>query len=179
MSAPVAGGIIASRDFVNLRCLKVLRNGCLFNDTESDADDVDGETNNCQADQIPKKQNQSQPRKSRSAFKMNNEKSELHDKHSLISLSRSMGAKILSEELVNGASSDFGSNDLDRDVFVDAKETQSVTTTTNKSNVIPEKLSNGSCDNQIQYVAAGVSIKYDPMPETKHTRYVICKIHFI
>lgn len=178
VSAPGGGGIVASRDFVNLRCWKVIKNGNILIDDESDDESDDGSSSPLIDSHV---QSISSPtlsvhplRKTTSAIDLNDDGSdiiEVRNKTLLRSLSKSLGAKVFADESTEQRF-DFSSdsNDLDHDVFVDAKETQSIAATSAKSVTTPEKSEIDSSDKL--YIMSSVSITYDRMPRlSKYTRY--------
>lgn len=160
VSAPAAGGMVASRDFVNLRCWKVIKNGSIL-DIDSSSDWNEPEQQSVSSPNLAT----SQMRRSTSAIDLNEDIAEVRNKTMLRSLSKSLGAKVFaddSNEQRVDFSSDSNDADPDQDIFVDAKETQSITTTSAKSITSPAKSDNDSSDKL--YVLTSVAVKYDQMP---------------
>lgn len=171
VSASGGAGLVSSRDFINLRCWKVIKNGNIFDDNSIE--------NSCSRLNEWRTLSQSIPsvtfsgnrlKKSTSATDINEDIAEVRNKTWLRSLSRSVGAKVFADESIEqriNISSD--SNDLENDFFVDAKETQSIAATSAKSVTPPEQIDVNSSDNI--YIMQSVAIKYDGMPKiTKYTR---------
>lgn len=179
VSAPAGGGIVASRDFVILRCWKVICNGEIVDDdiTISSEDGMKPHRNESMSQSQPAliPANTSQLRKTASVDDLHDEIEEVRSKTTLFSLSKSLGAKVFTND--SDADDTFcsanltRSTDTNRDEYVDAKETQSATTmsvnTINSSNrsaydIYADKL----------YIMNSASIKYDHLPRSKYIRYV-------
>lgn len=99
---------------------------------------------------------------------------------STLSLSKSLGAKVFSNEDLQMSSSDTSAKNItdEGDEFVDASENQSdhsAVTTSMKSagqKQTQHYASNEYCDKM--YVVSGASIKYDRLPSNSdYTRYVL------
>lgn len=167
VSAPGGAGLVSSRDFINLRCWKVIKNGNIFDDDLSDNTYSRLNEWRTRSHSIPSPTfNGHRLRKSTSATDMNEDIAEVRNKTWLRSLSRSVGAKVFADESIEqqiNISSDSN------DIFVDAKETQSIAATSAKSVTIPEQIDANSSENI--YIMQSVGIKYDGMPKiTKYTR---------
>lgn len=162
VSAPAVGGMVASRDFVNLRCWKAIKNGSIFDvDSSSDWNEPSAEQQSVSSPNLVA----SHLRRSTSAIDLNEDIVEVRNKTMLRSLSKSLGAKVFaddSNEQRIDFSSDSNDADPDHDIFVDAKETQSITTTSAKSITSPAKSDNDSSDKL--YILTSVAVKYDRMP---------------
>lgn len=172
VSAPAGGGIVASRDFVILRCWKAMCNGMMVDD---DGTIIGGSVSRLRDESM----SQSQPvlvspsapsiRKSASVDELNDIE-EVRNKTTLFSLSKSLGAKRFADD--RDADETFRSANLghsgdtsqEPDVFVDARETQSISTigSPNKSAF--------DLDADRLYIMNSVSIKYDRMPRSKFVR---------
>lgn len=96
---------------------------------------------------------------------------------SMLSLSKSLGAKVFSDEEIRSTVPDmFSSRSTtdDADEFVDANETQEAESTNDLSHPSEEAenikdIANDLCDRM--YIVSGVSIKYERMPAVpKYTR---------
>lgn len=141
-----------SREFINLRCWQLIENGNIIAEPSS----------SCLTD-IPKPLLISE-----SAIELN-EKMMTQDMNvSALSLSKSLGAKVLLENEMQ--SSDQSTKNLcdDVDVFVDANETTHDDLDTDTLNIGDEKL---ACNRM--YILSGASIKYDRFfCNSSYTRYV-------
>lgn len=180
VSAPGGGGLVASRDFVNLRCWKVVKNGHISNDDSRDGSDTQLDVSHARSQSISSPTLKAHRiRKSTSAIDLNEDIADVRNKTLLRSLSKSLGAKVFADESAEqrvDVSSDSNDMDPEHDIFVDAKETQSIAATSAKSVTSPEKPDNDLSDKM--YIMTSVSVKYDRMPRvSKYTRLelgVIC-----
>lgn len=173
VSAPGGGGLVASRDFVNLRCWKVIKNGNIFDEDLEDSNDPQLDEPQPYSQTISSStSNVHRLRKSASAIDLNNDIADVKKKTLLHSLSKSLGAKVFADESAEQRidfSSDSNDLDQEQDLFVDAKETQSTTTMSVQSVTSPEQSENNSSDKM--YVLTSVSVTYDRMPRvSKYTR---------
>lgn len=179
MSAPGGGGLVDSRDFVNLRCWQLIKNGNIIEDTDSL--DIDNQT--IAKDSEPNKANEiGQPVMKRSTSETNLTENQLQGSsnldQSVYSLSKSLGAKVFSDEYVSPVSDMFSSKSTTDDVdeFVDANESHGAESTTDLSHKSEaaehiKDIATDLCDRM--YILSGVSIKYDQMPTvSKYTRLV-------
>lgn len=173
VSAPGGGGLVASRDFVNLRCWKVIKDGNVFDDDSEESSDPQLDETHARSQSTPTTLNvHHRLRKSTSAIDVNEDIADVRNKTLLRSLSKSLGAKVFADES-NEQRIDLSidSNDLDQeqDVFVDAKETQSIAATSAKSVTTHDKVEHDSSDKM--YIMTSVSVTYDRMPRiSKYTR---------
>lgn len=136
-----------SREFINLRCWQLIENGNIIADTSKPL-------------QI-----------SKSAIELNEERMKPDMNISTLSLSKNLGAKVLSENEMQ-SSSDQSTKTMcdDVDVFVDANDTiyENLDTNTTTMNIRDEKLTRDR-----MYIVSGASIKYDRFPcNSSYTRYV-------
>lgn len=138
-----------SREFINLRCWQLIENGNIIVEPSS----------NCLTET-------SKPLQiSKSAIELNEDMN-----MSTLSLSKSLGAKVFSENEVQSSSDQSTKNIFDDvDVFVDANETHDdLFTNATTMKIRDEKL---TCDRM--YVVSGASIKYDRFAcNSSYTRYV-------
>lgn len=195
VSAPGGGGIVGSRDFVNLRCWKIIQNNEIINEdderenNDDEVDEVNKRTGHWKDNSISKSQPELQHidveyglKKTSSVIEMNTEVDEFRNKTSLFSLSKSLGAKVFAGDpdiddstLIDVRIRSMDSNETNPDdVFVDARETQSVTAASARSIISPD--TSTSFVNRIQlnqklYIMTSVRTKYEQMPRvSKYTR---------
>lgn len=174
VSAPGPGGLVASRDFVNLRCWKMIKNGHIVEDDskEDSVSRLNKSDVQSQTTSSPTLRVENRLRKSTSAIDLNEDIADVKNKTLLHSLSKSLGAKVFADESKERRidfSSESNEFDLEHDIFVDAKETQSIAATSTKSVTILEKSNHDASDKM--YVMTSVSVKYDRMPRiSKYTR---------
>lgn len=147
-----------SREFINLRCCQLIENGHII--TEYDA------SPNCKTTTSKLLQI------SKSDTELHEEKMNATMNISTLSLSKSLGAKVLSENEMQSSSSRSTKNMSDDvDEFVDACEIthddSDINTTTTKTR--DGQLLNSFCDKM--YIVSGASIKYDRYPcNSSYTR---------
>lgn len=144
-----------SREFINLRCWQLIENGNIIVKPSS----------SCQTDT-------SKPLQlSKSAIELNAERMNVDMNICTLSLSKSLGAKVLSENEMQSSSYQSTNMCDEVEVFVDANETPHDDFDTNNTttmNIGDEKL---TCDRI--YILSGASIKYDGFPSnSSYTRYV-------
>lgn len=175
MSAPGAGGLVDSRDFVNLRSWQLVKNGNII----EDEDTVNYEKESTK-DSPSKTPEQFVHQMRRSASEINMVENQLQGStmdESVYLLSRSLGAKAFIDDEFNSSVPEmFNSKSTtdDTDEFVDANESQGAQSTNDSSHRSEEMeqikdIANDLCDKM--YIISGVSIKYDRMPTvTKYTR---------
>lgn len=176
VSAPGGGGLVDSRDFVNLRCWQVIKNGNII----EDVDTVNEDSSTLTKESLQQSQQNIHEIK-RATSEINLSDNQISDSvldKSVFSLSKSLGAKVFSDDEFQSAHPDmFSSRSTtdDADEFVDANETQGAQST-NESTHLSEEAENikdiacDSCDKM--YIVSGVSIKYELMPNvSKYTRY--------
>lgn len=175
MSAPGGGGLVDSRDFVNLRSWQLIKNGNIIEDTGTCVTNDDKKSNK----EPLLKPEQSVPQVKRSSSEANLTDNQLQSTaidQSTLSLSKSLGAKVFSDDFHSTVPEMFSSRSTndDTDEFVDANETQGAESTTNLSHKSEEAeqikdIAIDLCDKM--YVVSGASIKYDHMPAVpKYTR---------
>lgn len=178
MSAPGGGGLVDSRDFVNLRCWQLIKNGNIIEDTDTFNTD-----NQTITKDSPSKTNEvGQPVIKRSTSETNLTENQLQGSsnldQSVYSLSKSLGAKVFSDEYLSSAPDMFSSKSTTDDVdeFVDANESHGAESTNDLSQKSEaaehiKDIASDLCDRI--YIVSGVSIKYDRMPTvSKYTRLV-------
>lgn len=176
VSAPGGGGLVDSRDFVNLRCWQVIKNGNIIEDIETVNEDRTVSRDSLQKSE----QNIHEIKRATSEINLSDNQipGQLLDK-SVLSLSKSLGAKVFSDEeseFINPEMFSSRSTTDDADEFVDANETQGAQSTNDSSHRSEEAehikdIASDLCDKM--YIVSGVSIKYDQMPNiAKYTRYV-------
>lgn len=176
VSAPGGGGLVDSRDFVNLRCWQVIKNGNII----EDVDTVNEDSSTLTKESLQQsQQNIHEIKRATSEINLSDNQisGSVLDK-SVLSLSKSLGAKVFSDDEFQSAHPDmFSSRSTtdDADEFVDANETQGAQST-NESTHLSEEAENikdiasDLCDKM--YIVSGVSIKYELMPNvSKYTRY--------
>lgn len=173
VSAPGAGGLVASRDFVCLRCWKVIRNGNVVDDnSDNDGDDDNGDDGQLQPKRShTRSQSISSPSLSllpiaeSSADEFNEEIADVRNKTMLRSLSKSLGAKTFMDDTAEQRQTSANES-TEQDIYVDAKETQSMRSATS-----PDR---GDTDvGDKLYLMTSVSVTYDRMPRiSKYTRFV-------
>lgn len=173
VSAPGGGGLVESRDFVNLRSWQFIKNGNIIEDIDTINDD---RTMNQNSQLLQLDQSVHQVTKTTSEINLseNQLQSSAFDQ-SVYSLSKSLGAKVFSDDQLTAAEM-FNSNSTndDADEFVDAHESQGAESTNDLSHRSEEvehikDIANDLCDRM--YIISGVSIKYDQMPIiSKYTR---------
>ncbi|XP_055303522.1 steroidogenic acute regulatory protein-like [Sitodiplosis mosellana] len=173
VSAPGGGGLVDSRDFINLRSWQLIKNGNII-------EDIDIFNDNRPDKDSPHKSNETvQPmKKSTSEINlMENQQQGSDLDQSVYSLSKSLGAKVFSDdECLSPAPEMFSSKSTtdDADEFVDANETQGAESTndlSHRSEAVDhiKNITKDLCDRM--YIVSGVSIKYDQMPAvSKYTR---------
>lgn len=165
-----------SRDFVNLRCWQVIKNGNII----EDVDTVNEDSSTLTKESLQQsQQNIHEIKRATSEINLSDNQisGSVLDK-SVFSLSKSLGAKVFSDDEFQSAHPDmFSSRSTtdDADEFVDANETQGAQST-NESTHLSEEAENikdiacDLCDKM--YIVSGVSIKYEMMPNvSKYTRY--------
>lgn len=174
MSAPGGGGLVDSRDFVNLRCWQLIKNGNIIEDTGTVNDEMK------LAKESPLKPEQTVQQLKRSTSEIKLTENQLQGSamdQSVYSLSKSLGAKVFNDdEFQSPVPEMFSSKSTtdDADEFVDANESQGAQSTNNSSHRSEEveyikDITSDLCDKM--YIVSGVSIKYDQMPTvTKYTR---------
>lgn len=178
MSAPGGGGLVDSRDFVNLRSWQLIKNGNIIEDTDTINTD-----NKTITKDSPNKTNEiGQPVLKRSTSETNLTDNQLQGSsnldQSVYSLSKSLGAKVFSDEYMSPVPEMFSSKSTTDDVdeFVDANESHGADSTNDLSHKSEaaeyiKDIANDLCDRM--YIVSGVSIKYDRMPTvSKYTRLV-------
>lgn len=174
MAAPGGGGLVDSRDFVNLRSWQLIKNGNIIEDTDT-----------LNQEQKIDKQPLLRPEQTIQQVKRSSSEINLMENlfqgspmdQSTLSLSKSLGAKVFSDEEIRSTVPDmFSSRSTtdDADEFVDANETQGAESTNDLSHQSEEaekikNIANDLCDRM--YIVSGVSIKYERMPAVpKYTR---------
>lgn len=174
VSAPGGGGLVDSRDFVNLRTWQLIKNGNVMENIDSISDDKILSSREA-SPQIEENVQQVQ----RSASEQNLVENEFQRSmdQSVTSLSKSLGAKVFSEDSPQSPPSEmFNSKSTtdDADEFVDANESQGAHSTNDSSHRSEEaehitNIVNDLCDKM--YIMSGVSIKYERVPTvSKYTR---------
>lgn len=144
-----------SREFINLRCWQLIENGNIIVEPS-----------------LSRLIDTSKPLQiSKSAIELNEKGMNPDMNMSTLSLSKSLGAKVLSENEMR-SSSDQSTKNLcdDVDVFVDANEISHDDLDTNIAtmNIRDDKLTS-----ERMYIVSGASIKYDRFPcNSSYTRYV-------
>lgn len=163
LSAPGGGGLVGSREFVNLRCWYLIKNGNISQEVDTAAT----------SELTP---HANQLKKSISVSQLNQKDDESSAMtSSTMSLSKSLGAKVFSvEDFQRNSTDNLSMKDAEdeMDEFVDSSETQADQNTdtriTMESNV-QQRPNDDSCDKI--YIVSGVSIKYDrPLINSSHTR---------
>lgn len=145
VSAPSGGGLVGSRDFVNLRCWQHYKNGHAASDASADA---------------------SRSHDTTSAMPMRKTSSDVqlhqHDAdadsimyQSITSLSKSLGAKVLAADMYTTAHEMLQRMES-ADVVGDPSPTDDATPTADDDDNRPEP--------DEMYVLSGVSVTYDRMP---------------
>lgn len=174
VSAPGGGGLVASRDFVNLRCWKVIIDGHVVDDESGEGRDPNTDESRQYHSVSSPTLNVSNPlRRSTSAIDLNEDIADVRNKTMLRSLSKSLGAKVFaddsSEQRID-VSAESNELDQEHDIFVDAKETQSIAATSAKSVTTPEKAGSNASDKL--YIMTSFGVTYDRMPRvSKYTRF--------
>lgn len=163
----MAGGLVESRDFVDLRHWQLLKNGQFITD-EAAANDQLSTVNEVPA---KSKQNNDEPpmKKSSSVVNLMDTSPPAMDE-SVNSLSKSLGAGVFSEVDPQTSALQWSNNmnnSDDADEFVDATESHDVRNTTDTSHRSEEAepiqdIVNDLCDKM--YIVSGTSIKFDGMP---------------
>lgn len=148
------GGLVDSREFINLRCWQLIENGHIV--VESDA------SPSCETTTLK-------------LLPISKRDTELHEEKmnmSTLSLSKSLGAKVLSENEMQSSSNRSTKNMADdADEFVDACETTHDDSDINTTTTITRdgQLLNSFCDKM--YIVSGASIKCDRYPcNSSYTR---------
>lgn len=175
MSAPGGGGLVDSRDFVNLRSWQLIKNGNIIEDIDTFID------NHTITKSTPVKSNQIVQTVKKSTSEINLTENQLQGAtdldQSVFSLSKSLGAKVFSDDgFMSPVPDMFSSKSTtdDADEFVDANESQGAESTNDLSHHSEavehiKDIANELCDRM--YIVSGVSIKYDRMPTvSKYTR---------
>lgn len=174
MSAPGGGGLVESRDFVNLRSWQLIKNGNIIEDI-----DTINDSRTITKDSLPKtEQIVQQVRKSTSEINLTeNQLQGSAMDQSMYSLSKSLGAKVFSnDEFQSPVAEMFSSRSTndDADEFVDANESQDAESSNDLSHRSEEVEHIKDIANDLSdkiYIVSGVSIKYDRMPTvSKYTR---------
>lgn len=171
MTAPGAGGLVDSRDFVDLRCWQIIKNGNIIHRTDVIDNEMEIAENSSNTlehrlssiSEIQLTENQFR----RSAFKQ-----------SFYSLSMCLGAKIFDDDECHPMTSELWSRrkSSDCDLFVDASECecydgQSFNYSSNRSEEVEQIVNNANDSCDTMYIVSSVSIKYDQMPPIpKYTR---------
>lgn len=162
VSAPAAGGLVESRDFVDLRHWQLMKNGQIVDDKDIENDQLTSVN-----------ELQQQNKENVETLKKSSSEIDLMDTsamdQSINSLSKSLGAGVFSD--VESMPPDMQkskttSDDLDE--FLDANESQDVPSTTESSHRSEEaeqiqSIVSDFCDKM--YIVSGTSIKYDAMPK--------------
>lgn len=175
VSAPGGGGLVDSRDFVNLRCWKLVKNGNII-------DDVDSVNDSTRLSKESSAKPEPLLKKSTSEMNLSDSQAQATTalNQSVHSLSKSLGAKVFGEETFQSPTPDmFTSNSTTDDVdeFVDANDSQGAESTNDSSHRSEEveyikEIASDLCDRM--YIVSGTSIKYDRMPTvSKFTRLVL------
>lgn len=177
VSAPGAGGLVESRDFVNLRSWQVFKNGNVIEDVDTINDDEKlTKDTTLETDQTVHQVKRSTSEINLTGIQVQGSSMD----QSVYSLSKSLGAKAFNDdEYQYPVPEMFGSKSTtdDTDEYVDASETQGTGSPNNSSHRSEEAehikdIANDSCDRI--YIVSGVSIKYDGMPNVpEYTRLVI------
>lgn len=168
VSAAVAGGLVDSRDFVDLRHWQLMINGHFVDDKVLENDQLNA-MNERQAKSNPNSESTMQKASSEMNL-IDMDQSALDQ--SISSLSKSLGAGVFSDVEPKTSSPEMY-NSKTSDEFVDATESQDIQSTTESSNRSEEAehiqdIVNDLCDKM--YIVSGTSIKFDGMPETKYVR---------
>lgn len=176
MSAPGGGGLVDSRDFVNLRCWQVIKNGNIIEDI-----DTVNEESTLTKDSLQKsEQNIPEMKRASSEINLSDNQIQRSDRdNSAFLLSKSLGAKVFSDDYESQSPIPdmFSSRSTtdDADEYVDANETQGAQSTNDSSHRSEEAenikriASSDLCDKM--YIVSGVSIKYERMLNvSKYTR---------
>lgn len=174
MSAPGGGGLVDSRDFVNLRSWQFVKNGSIIENIDTMNHDPIIHTES----QHKTEQSLQQVRKTTSEINLSeNQLQGSALDQSVYSLSKSLGAKVLSDEEFQSPSVDMFSSKSttdDADEFVDANESQGAESANDLSHRSEEveHIKEIAIDlSDRMYIISGVSIKYDRMPtDSKYTR---------
>ncbi|XP_031627447.1 steroidogenic acute regulatory protein-like [Contarinia nasturtii] len=173
VSAPGAGGLVESRDFVNLRSWQVIKNGNIIEDDVLSNDITLTNESSLQSDKTVQQIMRST---SESDLTENQIQSSSIMDQSVYSLSRSLGAKVFSDdEFETPVAEMFNSKSTtdDNDEFVDANDSQGAHSKNDspmqlhRSEEVEhiKEIANELCDKI--YLVSGVSIKYDHMPTVK------------
>lgn len=155
VSAPGAGGLVKSRDFVNLRCWHALKNGSIVQDD----DDKSAEFN--MTGSFSPETKSSALSSSHTSQKMHKSFSEVEiqdeDRKSVDTLSKSLGAKSFSVEVLG--STNQSEEDDEDDAFADAEDKDRSATPVAPSDRL--------------YMTTAIHVEYDRMPPvSKYTRFV-------
>lgn len=173
VAAPAAGGLVESRDFVDLRHWQLMEN-CNFVDQKISASDQLTSVNELlvqtkeNVEPVKNVKTVKNVKKSSSEMNLVDDNSAMDQ--SINSLSKSLGAGVFSD--VEPTSSPtpewYKSKSDDVDEYVDASESHDVPSTTESPHRSEEAepiqdIVNDFCDKM--YIVSGTSIKYDAMPE--------------
>lgn len=141
VSAPSGGGLVGSRDFVNLRCWQHIKNGHVSTDTSANAGPSHDGTN-----PIPMRKTSSDMQLHQHTADDNNIMNQ-----SITSLSKSLGAKVLAADMYTTANEMLQRMDS-ASVDCDPPPSEQPDDDDNQSE--PDEM----------YVLSGVSVTYDRMP---------------
>lgn len=157
VSAPSGGGLVGSRDFVNLRCWQLVQNGQLTTDTNSakldHCDDDDKFYDNASLNPI---------RKTTSEMQLHQHTDDNIMDQSITSLSKSLGAKVLAEDT---SANEFFQSLSSTGVDCDPPAHETILT-------VDESVQQDSVDEM--YILSGVSITYDRMPTSAKYIRLVC-----
>lgn len=166
LSAPAAGGLVESRDFVDLRHWRLMKNGQFVDGDDSESDQL-AAVNELHRHAHAK--DNVDPMK-RSSSEVNLMDTSIMDQ-SINSLSKSLGAGVFSDVESGSPAPEMQRSKTtsdDVDEFVDANESQDVPSTTESSHRSEEAepiqgIVSDFCDKM--YIVSGTSIKYEAMPK--------------
>lgn len=171
VSAPGGGGLVDSRDFVNLRCWQLIKNGSIVENMDAISDEV----MLTRESSLQTMENSQQLQRSTSDLISIGDEFSSAMNQSMVSLSKSLGAKVLSEGSPQSIPSDmFRSFTNDANEFEKTIESQGAHST-NESSYRSEQdesiteIVSDLCDKM--YIMSGASIECDEMPTvSKYTR---------
>lgn len=162
VAAPAAGGLVESRDFVDLRHWQLMKNGHFVDEKDSVSDQLTSVNELL----VQTKENVEPVKKSSSEMNLMDDSAM---DRSIQSLSKSLGAGVFSEVEPRSSPPEwYKSKSDDTDEYVDASESHDVPSTTDESSHRSEEaepiqdIVNDFCDKM--YIVSGASIKYDAMP---------------
>lgn len=173
VSAPAGGGLVESRDFVNLRTWQVIKNGNIIENIDIVMDEKMPTEKSLV--KIERENEQQMKRSASYSNVVKSDKTEIQRSamdQSVLSLSKSLGAKVFTSDEPPEVFSSHSTDDPDE--FVDANESQGAQSTIESLHPSEETehikgMASDLCDKM--YMISGSSIKYEEMPRVpKYTR---------